>query len=628
MRFFKHVVNAVGLTSIAVAAMTLAVRAADPPDFKPDGTFTGSALTGWRTLGDAEWRRRTARSSAREARDGRRLAGHGEDLPGRRLFGNYRCTGECQIGRAAARAAHAGWRHARRLYLFDRGRARLLLRHTRCSGRARLRRSVARRADVAAAVAPDAEQRRPRPSPGRRRPARGGSAGSCAANRCAGRRTGTGPRRRWWWWWWWRRALRLSSRRLERGRIILALASVRSTFGGNAAVDEANVAGYGSVALFVGGTGEVRYRDVAWKDLNGSSNPRRRSPRGSRCSRSAASTMDGGARPATSIVMARSTSSRGRSTTSDRRSANASCIGRGASTIRPRNSPRTWSISSPTSLAMAGPTSSRSVSRPMDLYVNPKGESRRWDKFRVLPTISSEIALMNDLDNDGKAEIVFAGGGAYNWARPDPANPTAVWTPRIVSSPGQTVAATASGSAMSTAMDGRTWSCRRDGTSNPRRASSMDVPRAHVRQPGGVRHGRRRDRGVRRQRRQTRRCGDRARRITGASLVRAEKAADGSRTFEQHVIAQDFSTENAGGVVFSESHAARFEDMDGDKVPDFITGKRMWSQLENYTGQDPYGAPVLYIYRTVRDAKAPGGAGSFPSWCTTAPALDHRSTSI
>jgi hypothetical protein len=26
----------------------------------------------------------------------------------------------------------------------------------------------------------------------------------------------------------------------------------------------------------------------------------------------------------------------------------------------------------------------------MDLYVNPKGENRRWDKYRVLPTISSE----------------------------------------------------------------------------------------------------------------------------------------------------------------------------------------------------------------------------------------------
>ena len=52
----------------------------------------------------------------------------------------------------------------------------------------------------------------------------------------------------------------------------------------------------------------------------------------------------------------------------------------------------------------------------MDLYVNPRGESRRWDKFRVLPTISTEIVLMRDLDGDGKPEIIFGGGGVYAWA--------------------------------------------------------------------------------------------------------------------------------------------------------------------------------------------------------------------
>ena len=65
-------------------------------------------------------------------------------------------------------------------------------------------------------------------------------------------------------------------------------------------------------------------------------------------------------------------------------------------------------------------------------------------------------------------------------------------------------------------------------------------------------------------------------------------------------------------MVFSESHAARFVDMDGDKIPDFITGKRYWSELENYNGNDPYGAPVLYIYKTVRNPKAPGGAEFVP----------------
>ena len=45
--------------------------------------------------------------------------------------------------------------------------------------------------------------------------------------------------------------------------------------------------------------------------------------------------------------------------------------------------------------------------RHMDLYVNPRGESRRWDKFSVLPTITTEIVLLKDLDKDGKPEVIF-----------------------------------------------------------------------------------------------------------------------------------------------------------------------------------------------------------------------------
>jgi len=40
-----------------------------------------------------------------------------------------------------------------------------------------------------------------------------------------------------------------------------------------ATIDEKNTTGYGSVALFVGGSGEVRYKDFAWKDLNSIADP-------------------------------------------------------------------------------------------------------------------------------------------------------------------------------------------------------------------------------------------------------------------------------------------------------------------------------------------------------------------
>jgi hypothetical protein len=36
------------------------------------------------------------------------------------------------------------------------------------------------------------------------------------------------------------------------------------------------------------------------------------------------------------------------------------------------------------------------------LYVNPKGESRRWAKHLVVPEFSTEIAVLRDIDGDGK----------------------------------------------------------------------------------------------------------------------------------------------------------------------------------------------------------------------------------
>jgi hypothetical protein len=46
--------------------------------------------------------------------------------------------------------------------------------------------------------------------------------------------------------------------------------------------------------------------------------------------------------------------------------------------------------------------------------------------------------------------------------------------------------------------------------------------------------------------------------------------------------------------------------------PDFVVGKRFYSHQESTTDPDPYGAPVLYSYRTVRNKNAPGGAEFVP----------------
>ena len=66
--------------------------------------------------------------------------------------------------------------------------------------------------------------------------------------------------------------------------------------------------------------------------------------------------------------------------------------------------------------------------QPTILYVNPRGESRRWESFTVTDAISSEIALLKDIDGDGRQEYLFKdSNNQIVAANPDAANPTGTW---------------------------------------------------------------------------------------------------------------------------------------------------------------------------------------------------------
>jgi hypothetical protein len=74
----------------------------------------------------------------------------------------------------------------------------------------------------------------------------------------------------------------------------------------------------------------------------------------------------------------------------------------------------------------------------------------------------------------------------------------------------------------------------------------------------------------------------------------------------------DFASNNAGGVTFSQPHGSTCADMDGDRIPDFVVGKRYYSHQESTTDPDTYGASVVYVFKTVRNRNAPGGAEFVP----------------
>jgi hypothetical protein len=253
--------------------------------------------------------------------------------------------------------------------------------------------------------------------------------------------------------------------------------------------------------------------------------------------------------------------------------------------------------------------------RPMSLYVNPKAELRRWDRYNVLPTINSEVAVFKDVDGDGRPDVVFVGGGAVSWAGSDPANPTAPWPVHAVSEQGYGVVAQHGVGAGDINGDGRAdivspygwWEQPPKGTpAGPWRYHSALLgrwPRAGA-SPGGAEMG------------VYDVNGDKLNDVVtsleahgwGLAWYEQKRGNNGEITFTEHIIADDLSSKIPGNAAFSEAHASTFADIDGDGIPDFVVGKRLHAHLESYTDPDPMGPPVLYWFRTVRNAKAPGGA--------------------
>lgn len=253
--------------------------------------------------------------------------------------------------------------------------------------------------------------------------------------------------------------------------------------------------------------------------------------------------------------------------------------------------------------------------QPTVLYVNPRGESRRWDMFTVTERISSELALLKDVTGDGRPEYLFKdASNQFVYASPDPANPTGTWITHAISTPGPW--ANHGMGVGDVNGDGRIdfvnaygwWEGPAKGSTGTWAYHPGAFGKWNRSSPGGAEIG------------VYDVNGDGLNDLVtslqahgwGLSWFEQKKAADGAISFVEHPIMGDFSTKNAGGVTFSELHGSAVADIDGDGIKDFVTGKRFWAHLDTYLDPDPHGAPVLYVYRTVRNPKAPGGAEFVP----------------
>ena len=253
------------------------------------------------------------------------------------------------------------------------------------------------------------------------------------------------------------------------------------------------------------------------------------------------------------------------------------------------------------------------------LYVNPKGEPRRWDShLGVVPPAPnvSEVSAMKDIDADGKPDLVYASAGAVRWAKPDPANPTGPWLSTQVGEAGTYAAhGIGAGDINGDGRVGHPERLRMVGAAREGHDRDVDVPSSGLRPSERPRSARRRrDVRVRRQRRQAQRRRD----VAAGARVRARVVRAEARCRREDLVR---AAHDLGRLRVEERRrrrllaAARLGLRRYDRRRHARLRHRqtvLLAQRELPPIPIRTAHAVLYVYRTVRNKQAPGGAEFVP----------------
>ena len=615
------------LSCVVALGVALAVSLnAAGPTFRPDVVFRGSSLAAWTPLGDAGWKAQNGEIVGSPTQPGGGWLVLNTSFQDVALFTNLTCTGACKAGvLLRAEKTPTGMKG---VYV-SLTEGDLVSYAVELDARGK---ELQRAALPSAGRGGGAGRGAPPPAQAAPAPAAAPASPSPAPQRGGGRGTPPLPP-----------GVSLPGLARPNGAylpgktnsvdITLARTAVTVRFNGGSlgaagGLAEEAAGKYGPIALYVGGSGEARFKDVAYADLNARPFEAEKVSANFRMQRinefyySYSSAIADVNRDGAPDVIAGPYYYLGPSFT----------VGRELYAGASYNPTSEWPVASMVQLAhdFTGDgwpdvlnMSGNAGNGVGTLYVNPKGQNRRWDAVVVMQppdgVIGNEETLLRDIDGDGSLEIIHTGQNTLRYSKPDPANPTGPWLVTTISEAGPwgvnishgAGVGDINGDGLADYVNAYGW------WQQPARGSDQKLWTYHPVElarwgasqggAGGAEMGIYDVNGDK--------LNDVVTTLEGHGFGLAwheqKRDAAGAISFVRHTIMDSFLDRNAGDVTFTQPHAATFADINGDGIKDFIVGKRHHSHFQ-YTDPDNWGAPVLYVYKVVRNAKAPGGAEFVP----------------